>query len=104
MRLSFNVWMKSFLSSFLRCAFIAPLLAVAVLAACSRATIENYERVEAGMSRDQVYEILGKPDEVSAGGLGDFSVSSESWKGHKQIIQVTFGGDKVALKSITPSH
>lgn len=96
--------MKRLASTFVRYSLLGPLLAVVLVTACSRATIENYERIEAGMTREQVYEILGKPDEVSGGGLGKLTVSAETWKGHKQIIQVSFGGDTVALKSITPSQ
>ena len=95
--------MNRLASSFLRYALLGPLLAVLMFSSCSRATIENYEKIDAGMSRDQVYEILGKPDEVSAGGLGKLEVSSETWKGHKQIIHISFGAGKVALKSVTPS-
>lgn len=94
--------MSSLLQSFVRYALLAPMAAVLLIMACSRATVENYDRIEAGMDREQVYEVLGKPDEISGGGLGKVTVSAETWKGHKQIIHVTFGGDKVALKSISP--
>lgn len=95
--------MKSLVKSFLRYAIIAPMMAALLIMACSRATVENYDKVDAGMERSQVYEILGKPDEISGGGFGKVTVSSETWKGHKQIINITFGGDKVALKSISPT-
>lgn len=94
-------WLRhSLMLSFVRYALLAPVAAVVLIAACARATPENYAKVQAGMSRDEVYEILGKPDEVSGGGIGQLTVSSETWKGRKQTIHVTFGGDKVALKSI----
>lgn len=92
--------MKSLLSSFMRYGLIAPLLAVILVAACSRVTAENYSKIESGMARDEVYGVLGKPDEVTGGGLGKFTFSSEIWKGRKQTISVTFSGDQVALKSI----
>lgn len=92
--------MNSFLSGFLRYAVLFPIAALLLVAACSRVTAENYAAVKAGMSRDEVYAILGKPDEVSGGGIGQFSFSSESWMGRKQTINVTFSGDTVALKSI----
>lgn len=95
--------MNSFLLSFLRYGLAAPLLGVVLIAACSRATPENYAKVDSGMTRDEVYEILGKPDEIAGGGIGKLTVSSETWKGHQKVIQVTFGGDKVALKSIRPT-
>lgn len=75
-------------------------LAVALLAGCSAVTPENYARIQAGMTRDEVYQILGKPSEVSGGGIGPLTVSNETWTGGKHSIRITFGGDKVALKSI----
>lgn len=75
-------------------------LATALLTACSTVTPDHYAKIEAGMSRDEVYAILGKPDQVSGGGIGPLTVSSEHWTGRKHSIHITFGGDKVALKSI----
>ena len=94
----------SLLTTFLRYGLIAPIAAVVLIAACSRATPENYAKLRGGMDRQQVYEILGKPDEVAGGGIGELTISSETWKGHKQTIHVTFGGEKMALKSITPNE
>lgn len=90
----------SSLGTFLRFGLLAPIAVVLLIAACSRATPENYAKLRGGMEREQVYEILGKPDEVAGGGIGELSISSETWKGHKQTIHVTFGGEKLALKSI----
>lgn len=70
------------------------------VAACSKVTPENYQKVESGMTRDQVYAILGEPDEVSGGGVGSLTMSAERWEGRTQVISVTFGGEKVVLKSI----
>jgi hypothetical protein len=75
-------------------------LAALLLAGCSRVTPENYQRLEAGMKRDEVHAILGKPDEVSGGEIGPLSVSTETWKGGKHVIQVSYAGDSVALKNI----
>jgi hypothetical protein len=84
-------------------ALAATLIAIALLAGCSRVTPDNYARVNAGMTRDEVYAILGKPDVVSGGGIGSFTLSSETWRGGKQTIEVTFAGDKVAVKAIRAS-
>lgn len=96
--------MSTLFSTFFRYGLVAPIAAVVLVAACSRATAENYSKIQAGMTRDEVYEILGKPDEVSGGGLGKLTISSETWKGSKQTIHVTFGGEKVALKSIAANE
>ncbi len=79
-------------------------LLLTVLAACgSKVNADNYAKVRANMTRIQVYEVLGKPDEVSGGDVGPISMSIETWKGDKETVKVTFGGDKVVLKSITPN-
>lgn len=95
--------MSTLVHSFLRYALLAPIAAVLLVAACSRATAENYTKIQAGMTRPQVYEILGKPDEINGGGIGKLSISSETWRGRHQTIHITFGGDQVALKSIGSS-
>ena len=83
-----------------RRALLATLVCGAVLAGCSRITVENYAKVSVGMPRAEVYGILGNPDEVSGGAIGPLNFSSETWTGGDQTIHITFGGDKVALKSI----
>lgn len=84
----------------IRYCLLAPLAMVLLIAACTRVTAENYSKIERGMSRDEVYDLLGRPDEVTGGGIGKFTFSAEVWKGGKQTISVTFNGDKVALKTI----
>jgi hypothetical protein len=96
--------MSALASRVLRFALLAPLCGVLLVAACSRVTAENYARIQAGMTREQVYEILGEPDSVSGGGIGPLTISSETWDGGKQTVHVTFGGEKVALKSIAPKE
>ncbi|MGQ0619059.1 MAG: hypothetical protein ACT4QA_03935 [Panacagrimonas sp.] len=92
--------MNALLTHSIRYCLLAPLAMVLLVAACSRVTAENYSKLESGMSRDEVYSLLGKPDDVTGGGIGNFTFSAEVWKGRKQTISVTFGGDKLALKSI----
>ncbi len=72
------------------------------LAACSRITRENYAKLEAGMTREEVYRLLGKPDDVSGSGIGQLTLTTETWTGPKHIVRVTFAGDKVTLKRIQP--
>lgn len=75
-----------------------------MVAACSKVNADNYAKVRANMTRIQVYEVLGKPDEVSGGDVGPISMSTETWKGSKETVKITFGGDKVVLKSISPNE
>lgn len=75
-------------------------LGLLVLAACSKVTSEHYAQVEAGMSREQVYALLGKPDEVNGSAIGRLEMSAEVWESSDYRVAITFVGDKVTLKSI----
>ena len=77
-------------------------LAVALLmAGCSKATSENYEKVGVGMSKDKVHEILGKPSKVEGTEIGPMSLSVETWNNDPVVITITYNGDEVGMKSIT---
>ena len=80
----------------------ALLAAVVLIAACgSRVNKDNYDKIENGMTQDEVYAILGKPTEVSSAGIGNLSASNEIWKGSTHTITITFGNGKVGFKTIT---
>ena len=80
--------------------FTATALTLLLLAACSRVTGENYGKIQDGMTREEVYAILGRPDKVGGGGIGPLEMSAETWKGGGQTITVTFGNGKVVIKAI----
>ena len=77
------------------------LSAVVSLAACSsKVTAENYEKIGPGMSREEVHALLGKPDDSSGTDIGGvLSLDKETWKAGDKVLTVTYGNDKVALKS-----
>ena len=75
-----------------------------LLAACSKVTPENYAKIEAGMTREEVYAVLGKPDEVSGGGIGGLTSESETWKGSKHTIHVRFLSGKLIARDIESSN
>jgi len=77
------------------------LAAVIVVSACSsKVTVENYDQIGPGMSRAEVHKLLGKPDDTSATDVGGvLSLSKDSWKAGKKVLTVTYGNEKVALKS-----
>jgi shikimate kinase len=79
---------------------IAASTALLLLSACSRVNADNYAKISAGMSRDEVHSILGAPDDASGAGIGALTMTTETWKGSKQTISITFAGDKVALKNL----
>lgn len=63
------------------------------LAACSKLTQENYAKLEAGMTRVQVEQLLGKPTECS-GALG---ISSCTWGDENRFVSVQFASDRVVM-------
>jgi len=77
------------------------LCCVVALSACSsKVTAENYDKIGPGMTRDEVHAVLGKPDDSSATDVGGvLSLSKEIWKAGDKTLTVTYGNDKVALKS-----
>lgn len=83
--------------------FVAILGTALLASACSKATAENYAKVQTGMSRDEVHALLGNPDETSGSSFAGLAMSTETWKGSKDTISVTYTGEKLALKSIEPN-
>lgn len=86
----------------------APLVLVFALAllltACGdTVTRENYEKIETGMSQDEVIALLGEPQEFNSVELGELSGGTARWTGKTQSISVTFTNDKVAFKRIGES-
>ena len=63
------------------------------LAACSKLTQENYAKLETGMTRVQVEQLLGKPTECS-GALG---ISSCTWGDQARFVSVQFASDRVVM-------
>lgn len=75
--------------------------AVLLLVGCSRATSENLEKVQVGMKRDQVHQILGKPSKVEGSDSGPASLYVEIWNNDPVVITITFEGEVVAMKTIS---
>ena len=73
----------------------ALLTVLLALGGCSPITQENYAKLEAGMSRAQVEQLLGKPEEC-AGALG---MSSCTWGDKNRFISIQFAGDQVMMFS-----
>ena len=80
---------------------VASAMALLLLSACSKVTADNYAKISSGMSRDEVHSILGSPNDASGGGIGDLTMTTETWNGSQQVIRVNFIGDKVALKTLS---
>jgi hypothetical protein len=72
-------------------------------AGCSKVSLDNYDKVETGMTQSEVEAILGAGNVENGGGasIGDISLSGKilSWGSGKQQIKVTFANGKVISKS-----
>ncbi|EJL84310.1 hypothetical protein PMI16_04053 [Herbaspirillum sp. CF444] len=66
-----------------------------LLAACTKITQENYSKLSAGMHKEDVEKLLGKPTDCS-GALG---MSSCTWRDKDSSVSVQYAGDKVLMFS-----
>lgn len=71
-----------------------------LLVACSKATPENFAKLQDGMTEQQVLDILGKPAESNSVSVLGVSGTSSRWVNGDTSITVRFVNGKVALKSL----
>jgi len=74
---------------------MAALVSICLLVACSKVTAENYAKIKAGMSYNEVSGILGNP--ASCDDVVGFKACK--WGDEKSHITVRFAGDAVILYS-----
>jgi outer membrane protein assembly factor BamE (lipoprotein component of BamABCDE complex) len=72
---------------------------------CNKVSRENYDKVQPGMTVQQVKDILGNPDETKSGGVNVLGVSADkttmTWKSGDKNITVTFVGDNVVTTGMS---
>ena len=92
-----NKGLAGFLCTF---ACVAMLLSVSV--ACgSKVSQANFEKIQAGMTLEEVQAILGPPSESSGMAIGGLSGSSSTWKSKEGTISIQFFNGKVQAKSFS---
>lgn len=64
-----------------------------VLLGCSRLTLENYSKIEAGMSFDEVTKLIGPPQKCD----DVMGLRSCTWGDEKRSVSVSFAAGKVLL-------
>jgi hypothetical protein len=79
-------------------------LALVMLTGCpSKVTLDNYSKIQSGMSLAEVESILGKGTQESGGGaaIGGASISGKimKWGGESKSITITFVNDQVVTKA-----
>lgn len=73
---------------------ISVLVALALLlAACSKLTVENYDKLKVGMPYTEVKQLLGTPASCS----DVLGVKSCTWGDDQRHITVNFIGDQVVI-------
>ena len=87
----------------IRCSLLALFMALLIVG-CSRATQDNYNKIETDMTREEVHAILGAPDEVNSSSIGSLSFSSETWQGRKHTISIQYANARVKLKHISANE
>ncbi|MBS7662356.1 outer membrane protein assembly factor BamE [Pseudomonas lalucatii] len=74
---------------------LALIAASVLLVACNKVNQANYSKLQAGMSKPEVEQLLGAPSEC-AGALG---ITSCTWGDEQSFISVQFAGDQVLMFS-----
>lgn len=64
-----------------------------VLLGCSRLTLENYNKIEVGMSFDEVAKLIGPPQKCD----DVMGLRSCTWGDEKRSVSVSFAAGKVLL-------
>jgi outer membrane protein assembly factor BamE (lipoprotein component of BamABCDE complex) len=68
---------------------------VAALAACSKLTQDNLEKIHNGMTTDEVRTILGDPTSSNTGGALGITGTTYIYHTDKSDVKITFVNDKV---------
>lgn len=85
------------MSPSVRIAVAVALLALA--AACSKVSQENFAKIQNGMTEEEVHAILGSPDESTSREVLGIKGTLSSWKSGGAVITIRFVGGKVATRS-----
>ncbi len=73
--------------------------AALLLAACSKITADNFNRIQDGMTQPEVQAILGEPTESSSIQVATLTGTSSTWTDKNASITVRFVGGKVVMKN-----
>ena len=66
-----------------------------LLAACSKITAENYQKVSAGMNRTEVVALIGEPTQTESGSVMGIKGETATWKTEKMTISAQFVNEKL---------
>lgn len=85
------------MTCFKTCSLTLILACTALLLAtgCSKLTQDNYEKIEAGMTYDEVTHVIGEPTSCDS----MFTIKQCQWKSGKKIIDIKLLNNKVVIFS-----
>ncbi|MGL4995505.1 MAG: outer membrane protein assembly factor BamE domain-containing protein [Deefgea sp.] len=66
-----------------------------LLAACSKITAENYQKISAGMSREEVVAIMGEPTQAEAGSFLGIQGETATWQNGSINVSAQFVNNKL---------
>lgn len=73
---------------------LALLTAMLLVGCVEPVSMSNYEKIESGMTEEQVYKILGEPDSADSIDLGGFSGTLATWESRDAMITIQiFNGE-----------
>lgn len=75
------------------------LLFCILLLSCTRVNQQNFDRIQTGMTMEQVVQILGKPVYVTSINVAGASGTSAKWESKDSVIFIQFFNNKVKLKT-----
>jgi outer membrane biogenesis lipoprotein LolB len=79
-----------------RCTYLLAAVVILLVAACSRLTQDNLDKVQNGMTTAQVKEILGEPtSSETSSALGIISGTTYTYHTNSSDVKITFVNDKV---------
>ncbi|QZA76760.1 hypothetical protein K4H28_10535 [Deefgea tanakiae] len=71
-----------------------------LLAACSKITAENYQKVSAGMNRAEVVGLLGEPTRTESGSFLGIEGESAVWQNGDLQIEAQFVNQKLLAHTL----
>ncbi|MDL5047498.1 hypothetical protein QQ054_15895 [Oscillatoria amoena NRMC-F 0135] len=89
--------MKRLIASFVK--ILALCAVLTVVAACSKLSPENFEKVKTGMSTAEVKAIMGAPSDIKTGDILGVGTTTWIYKSGRKSAEFNFMNDALMTKS-----
>ena len=74
-----------------------------LVACASKVNQENFEKIQPGMTMQQVVAILGEPTNVESFNIAGLSGTSASWETKESLVTIQFLNNTVKIKTFSKS-